>query len=120
MDIERDRLKKFLKKSVFESELSRKNIDSENLTNIEAVQQGKFPEKLVEQFKTPETLQDKTLFADIEAKHKEILEGRPLPELLRNSELIDNLEDIKPPTMGNLYEEKKDKDLSLKDKRVTE
>ena len=120
MDIESDRLKKFLKKSVFEPELSEKNIPSENLTNIEAFQQGKFPEKLVEQFKTPETLPDKSLFADIEAKHKEILEGRPLPELLENSELIDNLDDVKPPTMGNLYEEKKDKDLSLKDKRTTE
>ena len=55
MDIENDRLKKFLKKSVFEPELSEKNIPSENLTNIEAFQQGKFPEKLVEQFKTPQT-----------------------------------------------------------------
>ena len=44
MDIENDRLKKFLKKSVFEPELSEKNIPSENLTNIEAFQQGKFPE----------------------------------------------------------------------------
>ena len=72
MDIENDRMKKFLKKSALEPELYEKKIGSDNLTNIEAFQQGKFPEKLVEKFKTPETLPDKSLFADIEAKHKEI------------------------------------------------
>ena len=36
-----------------------------------------------------------------------MLEGRPLPELLENSQLIENLEDeLKPPVMGNIYEEK--------------
>jgi len=120
MDIESDRMKKFVKKSVFDSEINEKKIGFENLTSIEAFQQGKFPEELVEKFKTPEILQDKSLFVDIEAKHKELLEGRPLPELLENSELIENLEEIKPPTMGKLYEEKKSKELSLKDKRTTE
>ena len=120
MDIESDRMKKFVKKSVFDSEINEKKIGFENLTSIEAFQQGKFPEELVEKFKTPEVLQDKSLFADIEAKHKELLEGRPLPELLENSELIGNLEEIKPPTMGKLYEEKRSKEPSLKDKRTTE
>jgi len=120
MDIENDRMKKFLKKSALEPELYEKKIGSDNLTNIEAFQQGKFPEKLVEKFKTPETLPDKSLFADIEAKHKEILEGRPLPELLENSEFIADLENLKTPAMGKLYEEKKDKELSLKDKRTTD
>ena len=120
MDIESDRMKKFVKKSVFDSALNEKRAGFADLTNIEAFQQGKFPEKLVEKFKSPEILPDKSIFADIEAKNKELLEERPLPELLENSELIGNLEEIKPPAMGKLYEEKKSKELSLKDKRTTE
>ena len=120
MDIESDRMKKFVKKSVFNSEINEKKVGFEDLANIEAFRQGKFPEKLVEKFKAPEALPDKLLFADLEAKHKELLEDRPLPELLENSELIENLEQIIPPAMGKLYNEKKSKEISLKDKRTTE
>ena len=120
MDIENDRMKKFMKKSVFESENNEKMIDYEHLTNIEAFRQGKFPDKLVEKFKAPEALPNKSIFADIEAKHNEILGDRPLPELLENSELIENLEEIRLPAMGKLYEEKKSKEISLKDKRTTD
>jgi len=120
MEYDSDKMKKFAKRSEFESELNEKKSEFETLTNIEAFQQGKFPEKLIEEFKTPESLPDNSLFAEIETKHNEILKGRPLPELLENSEMIGELEEINPPAMGKLYEEKKNHEYSSKDKRVTE
>ena len=121
METEDDKLKKFARKSEFESEIDSKNISPEELTNLEAFQQGKFPENLVEEFKPPDNLPNNTLFSEIESKHKEMLEGRPLPELLENSQLIKNLEDeLKPPVMGKIYEEKKEPKISSKDNRTTE
>ena len=120
MKTEDDKLKKYARKSEFESEVDSKGTGFETLTNIEAFQQGRFPENLVEEFKTPDNLPNGTLFGEIEEKHKEILEGRPLPELLENSQLIENVEDLKPPAMGKLYEEKKEYRISSKDKRSTE
>ena len=119
MEYDNDKMKKFAKKGEIESKLDGKKVGFETLTNIEALQQGKFPEKLIEEFKTPESLPDKSLFAEIETKHSNILKGRPLPELLGNSEMIGEVEEINPPAMGKLYEEKKDYEYS-KDKRVTE
>ncbi len=108
METEDDKLRKFARKSEFESKIDSKKIGLETLTNLEAFQQGKFPEKLAEEFKPPDSLPNSILFSEIESKHKEMLEGRPLPELLENSQLIENLEDeLKPPAMGNIYEEKK-------------
>ena len=122
METEDDKLRKFARKNEFESEIDSKKIGFETLTNLEAFQQGKFPENLVEEFKAPhDSLPNNILFSEIESKHKEILEGRPLPELLENSQLIKNLEDeLKPPAMGKIYEEKKEYKISSEDKRTTE
>jgi hypothetical protein len=43
---------------------------------------------------------------EIEAKHANILDERPIPNLLETADLIDNLNDLKAPVMGKLYEEK--------------
>ena len=120
MEPDDEKLKKFDRKSEIESQIDSKEIGFETLTNFEAFQQGRFPENLVEEFKIPEGLPSDVLVGEIEAKHKEILEGRPLPDLLENSEFVGNLEDLKPPTMGKLYEEKKSHRISSKDKRITE
>ena len=121
METEDDKLRKFARKGEIESEIDSKKISPETLTNLEAFQQGKFPENLVEEFKTPDSLPNSILFSEIESKHKEMLEGRPLPELLENSQLIENLEDeLKPPAMGKIYEEKEKYKISSEDKRTTE
>ena len=120
MKPEDNKFRKFDRKSEFESEVDSKVPGFETLTNIEAFQQGRFPENLAEEFKTPENLPNSIPFDEIEAKHKEILEGRPLPELLENSQLIGNVDDLKPPPMGKLYEEKKEYRIASKDKRNTE
>ena len=121
METEDDKLRKFARKSEFESEIDSKKISPETLTNLEAFQQGKFPENLVEEFKPPDSLPNNILFSEIESKHKEMLEGRPLPELLENSQLIENLEDeLKPPAMGKIYEDKNEYKISSDDKRTTE
>ena len=121
METEDDKLRKFARKNEFESEIDSKKISPETLTNLEAFQQGKFPENLVEEFKTPDSLPNSILFSEIESKHKEMLEGRPLPELLENSQLIENLEDeLKPPAMGKIYEEKEKYKISSENKRTTE
>ena len=121
MKTEDDKLRKFARKGEFESEIDSKKISPETLTNLEAFQQGKFPENLVEEFKPPDSLPNSILFSEIESKHKEMLEGRPLPELLENSQLIENLEDeLKPPAMGKIYEEKEKYKISSEDKRTTE
>ena len=121
MKTEDDKLREFARKSEFESEIDSKKISPETLTNLEAFQQGKFPENLVEEFKPPDSLPNSILFSEIESKHKEMLEGRPLPELLENSKLIENLEDeLKPPVMGKIYEEKEKYKVSSEDKRTTE
>ena len=120
MKTEDDKLRKFAKKSEFESEIDSKKISPKTLTNLEAFQQGKFPENLVEEFKPPDNLPN-SLFSEIESKHKEMLKGRPLPELLENSQLIENLEDeLKPPVMGKIYEEKEKYKIGSKDKKTTE
>ena len=121
METEDDKLRKFARKSEFEAEIDSKKISPKTLTNLEAFQQGKFPENLVEEFKPPDSLPNSILFSEIELKHKEMLEGRPLPELLENSQLIENLEDeLKPPVMGKIYEEKEKYKISSEDKRTTE
>lgn len=121
METEDDKLRKFARKSELESMIDSKKISPETLTNLEAFQQGKFPENLVEEFKPPDSLPNSILFSEIESKHKEMLEGRPLPELLENSQLIENLEDeLKPPAMGKIYEEKEKYKISSEDKRTTE
>jgi hypothetical protein len=121
METEDDKLRKFDRKSEFGSEIDSKKNGLETLTNLEAFQQGKFPENLAEEFKPPDSLPNSILFSEIESKHKGMLEGRPLPELLENSQLIDNLEyELKPPVMGKIYEEKEKYKIGSKDKKTTE
>ena len=120
MEPDDEKLKKFDRKSEIESQIDSKEIGFETLTNFEAFQQGRFPENLVEEFKIPEGLPSDVLVGEIEAKHKEILEGRPLPDLLENSKFVGDLEDLKPPVMGKLYEDKKSHRISSKDKRSTD
>ena len=49
-------------------------------------------------------------------EHKRLLELRPTPELLESANLIGKLEDLRPPEMGELYEEKRLTDIDEKKK----
>ena len=57
---------------------------------------------------------------EIEKKHAEILDKRPIPELLESANLIDTLQELKPPAMGKLYDEKKNTKGKQKSKFLTE
>ena len=106
METDKEKLKKYLKKSSIVSNLDEKEIGLKLKTNIEAFEQGRFPEKLLEEVKTSDSSDNNDIIKEIEAKHTEILKDRPLPELLDSSELIETLKEIKPPVMGKLYEER--------------
>ena len=108
METDKEELKKYLKKSSIESNLDKKEIGLELKTNFEAFEQGRFPEKLLEEVKTSDSVNSNDIMKEIEAKHAEILKERPLPELLESSEMIETLKEINPPVMGKLYEEKKE------------
>ena len=88
MEYNNDKMKKFAKKSEFESEVDSKVTAFETLTNIEAFRQGRFPDNLVEEFKTPENLPNSMLFNEIEAKHKEILEALDTRDGARLAEIL--------------------------------
>ena len=109
MESDKDELKKYLKTSSIEDIIDKKDIGLELKTNYEALQEGTFPEKLLDEINLTDTLNDNEIMKEIESKHAEILEHRPIPELLESAELIDTLQDINPPAMGKLYEEKKTK-----------
>ena len=96
-----------MKKSSIETNLDKKEIGLELKTNFEAFEQGRFPEKLLEEVKNSDSFNNNDIMKEIEAKHIEILKDRPLPELLESSEMVETLKEIKPPAMGKLYEEKK-------------
>ena len=106
METDKEELKKYLKKSSIESNLDKKEIGLELKTNFEAFEQGRFPEKLLEEVKTSDNFNSNDIMKEIEAKHTEILKDRPMPELLESAEMIESLKEIKPPAMGKLYEEK--------------
>ena len=106
MESDKEELKKYLKKSSIESNLNEKEAGLELKTNFEAFQQGRFPEKLLEEVNNSDSLKNNDIMKEIEAKHAEILKERPLPELLESSELLETLKEIKPPAMGKLYEER--------------
>ena len=80
-------------------------------TSFEDLQQGQFPEKLLEEMEIPKNASNLEIMKEIEAKHAEILEQRPLPELLETVKLIDNLKGVKKPVMGKLYDEKRQANL---------
>ncbi len=107
MESDKDELKKYLNRSSIEEIIDKKEIGLEVKTNYEALQEGTFPEKLLDEINLTDTLNDSEIMKEIESKHAEILKERPIPELLESAELIDTLQEINPPAMGKLYEEKR-------------
>ena len=107
METDKEEIKKYLKKSSIETNLDKKEIGLELKTNFEAFEEGRFPEKLLEEIKNSDSFNSNDIMKEIETKHLEILKDRPLPELLESSEMVETLKEIKPPTMGKLYDEKK-------------
>jgi len=107
MESDKDELKKYLNRSSIEEIIDKKEIGLEVKTNYEALQEGTFPEKLLDEINLTDTLNDSEIMKEIESKHAEILKERPIPELLESAELIDTLQEINPPAMGKLYEERK-------------
>ena len=108
MNSDKDELKKYLKTSSIESELDKKEIGLELKTNFETLEEGRFPEKLLDEVRNSDTFGNSEIMKEIETNHAKILENRPIPELLDTADLINNLDDLKPPIMGKLYEEKKE------------
>ena len=106
MDNKDEKLKKYAKNSPINKELEGKSLGLELKTNIEAFQEGSFPERLIDEIKLPQVSVNNEIQKEIEEKHANILGKRPIPDLLETADLIDNLKDLKAPTMGKLYEEK--------------
>ena len=109
MNSDKDELKKYLKVSSIDSDFDKKEIGLEIKTNFETLEEGRFPDKLLDETKNSDTFGNSEIIKEIEMNHAKILKNRPIPELLDTADLINNLEDIKPPIMGKLYEEKKNK-----------
>ena len=107
MNSDKDELKKYLKVSSIDSDFDKKEIGLETKTNFETLEEGRFPDKLLDETKNYDTFGNSEIIKEIEMNHAKILKNRPIPELLDTADLINNLEDIKPPVMGKLYEEKK-------------
>ena len=116
MDSEKEEIKKYLKTSSIKAESSTDKEKPELMTNIEAFHEGKFPDNLAEKFENPSNLKTESLINNIELEHKRLLELRPTPELLESANLIGKLEDLRPPEMGELYEEKRLTDIDEKKK----
>ena len=114
MDNKNEELKKYVKTSPINTELENKSIGLELKTNIEAFQEGSFPEKLIDEIKLPQNSVNDELQKEIEAKHAIILDERPVPDLLETADLIDSHKDLKAPVMGKLYEEKVKEKPNLK------
>ncbi len=106
MDNKDKELKKYVKTSPINTELENKSIGLELKTNIEAFQEGSFPEKLIDEIRLPQISVNDEIQKEIEEKHANILDERPIPDLLETADLIDSLKDLKAPLMGKLYEEK--------------
>jgi hypothetical protein len=107
MESEKEEIEKYLKKGSVKADFDRYEEKPELMTNIEAFEQGKFPGNLAEKFENPPTLNSESMIGNIELEHKKMLEERPIPELLESANLIGNLEDLRTPAMGKLYEEKR-------------
>jgi hypothetical protein len=116
MEFKRDNFDKYLKKSVIETEEIPSLENKKVLTNIEAVEQGTFPEKLLEKVNLPKMKSSDYLNNEIKPKHTEILKKRPVPEMLDNAKMIDNIKTIDPPSLGAFYEEKKVDETMKKEK----
>ena len=120
MDSKESELKKYVKNSSIEQNIKDKKIGMNLNTSFEDLQQGQFPERLLEEMKIPKNSKNTEIMKEIEVKHSEILEQRPLPKLLETANLIENLKEVKPPIMGVLYDEKKQAKLELDERNLTE
>ena len=116
MDFNKHKKNNFLKKNSFEDEKKTTVEDVEILTNIEAFELGKFPDNLVEKITLPRLDQENYIENEIKPKHLEILEKRPLPEMLDNSKLVGKLKQVESPSLGKFYEEKKIDETMKKEK----
>ena len=122
MEFNKQKINKFVKKSAIDSDpLPNKEDeklikDGKTLSNIEAFELGKFPDNLVDKVTLPKLDQENYIESEIKPKHLEILEKRPLPEMLDNSELIGNLKQVESPSLGKFYEEKKIDETMKKEK----
>tara|TARA_B100001146_G_scaffold189907_1_gene174631 strand:+ start:393 stop:758 length:366 start_codon:yes stop_codon:yes gene_type:complete len=113
-----EELKKYTKNSPINTESEEKDFGLELKTNIEAFHDGNFPEKLIDEIKLPQISVNNEIQKEIEAKHANILDERPVPNLLETADLIDQLKDLKAPVMGKLYDEKVKKKPDL-NKKIT-
>ena len=111
MNSKESELKKYVMNSSIEQNIKDKKIGMNLKTSFEDLQQGQFPEKLLEEMNIPGNSSNLEIMKEIEVKHAEILEQRPLPELLETANLIDNLKELKKPVMGKLYDEKRQANL---------
>ena len=116
MDFNKHKKNNYLNKNNFENEKKPNVEDIEILTNIEAFELGKFPDNLVDKVTLPKLDQENYIESEIKPKHLEILEKRPLPEMLDNSKLIGNLKKVESPSLGKFYEEKKIDETMKKEK----
>tara|TARA_B100001250_G_C19703244_1_gene745771 strand:- start:49 stop:414 length:366 start_codon:yes stop_codon:yes gene_type:complete len=116
--MEFNKLKKnrFIKESPIDEKKIAKSQSKKVLTNIEAFQLGEFPENLAEKVNLPKMISENYIDNEIKPKHSKLLKNRPLPEMLENSKLIEELKEVKSPTMGRFYEEKKVDETMKKDK----
>ena len=113
MDFNKHKTNKFVNKSAIEKDSVK---EQELLTNIEAFELGKFPENLVEKVNLPKIDNKNYIDNEIKPKHLELLQNRPLPEMLDNSKLIGKLKQIDSPSLGKFYEEKKIDETMKKEK----
>ena len=116
MDFNKHKKNNYLNKNNFENEKKPSVEDLEILTNIEAFELGEFPDNLVEKVTLPKLENRNYIESEIKPKHLEILEKRPLPEMLDNSKLVGNLKQVESPSLGKFYEEKKIDETMKKEK----
>ena len=116
MDFNKHKTNKFIKKNNIDEEHIPKNESTKLLTNIQALELGEFPENLIEKVNLPEMANENYIDTEIKPKHSEILEGRPMPKMLDNSKLIENLKKVESPALGKFYEEKKTDETMDKEK----
>ena len=116
MDFNKHKKNKFLKNNSLGNEKKPTVENVKKLTNIEAFELGKFPDNLVEKVTPPKLDQENYIESEIRPKHLEILEKRPLPEMLDSSKLIGNIEQVESPSLGKFYEEKKIDETMKKEK----
>ena len=122
MEFNKHKIKKFVKKSAIDSDpLPNKKDekltkDGKILSNIEAFELGKFPDNLIEKVSLPEIDRKDYIDREIKPKHLELLENRPVPEMLENSKLVGKLKQIDSLSLGKFYEEKKVDEAMKKEK----